>query len=251
MRKPLSLLLAAVLCAGPAGAVGFNDILPDARAMGMGHAYAAIADDAYGMFYNPAGPANTPYTQAAVSLGRVLSPIGTLTSVSGAYARPYEPINTATIGVGYSMVRQSNGSDMDTVLFNFAQEIKVLKLPLSKPLKVGGNFKFVNVDRGRTKGGKFGLGFDVGALARTHMGLSLGAALTDLTSDVGVPRGGLVVGGGYTWKKRVTFAGDIRVKGGLAEFHPGIEATFLQGLLRLRGGRGLNLDGISTVAFGL
>ncbi|OGS35919.1 MAG: hypothetical protein A2506_05170, partial [Elusimicrobia bacterium RIFOXYD12_FULL_66_9] len=251
MRRLLSLLLAAAAFAAPAGAVGFNDVLPDARAMGMGHAFSAIADDAYGMFYNPAGSANTPYTQAGGSLGRILSPIGTLTHASGAYVRPYEPINTATIGTGYSMIRQSNGGDMDTVLFNFAQEIKVLQLPLSKPLKVGGNFKFVNVDRGRAKGGKFGLGFDAGALARTDMGLTLGLALTDLTSDVGVPRGGLVMGAGYTWKRRVTLVGDFRVKGGLAEFYPGIEATFLQGLLRVRGGRGLSLDGVNTVAFGL
>lgn len=251
MRRLLSLLLAALVCAVPAGAVGYNDVLPDARAMGMGHAYAAIADGAYGMFYNPAGSANTPYIQAAGSLGRMLSPVGTLTHASGAYVRPYDPINTATIGTGYSMVRQSNGGDMDTVLFNFAQEIKVLQLPLSKPLKVGGNFKFVNVDKGRAKGGKFGLGFDVGALARTEMGLTLGVALTELTSDVGVPRGGLVMAGSYTWKKRVTFAGDFRVKGGLAEFYPGIEAAFLQGLLRVRAGKGLSLDGVNTVAFGM
>ncbi|OGR93268.1 MAG: hypothetical protein A2V88_16345 [Elusimicrobia bacterium RBG_16_66_12] len=251
MRKLLSLLFAAAFPAAPAGGVGFNDVLPGARAMGMGHAYAAVADDAYGMFYNPAGPANTPYTQAAGSLGRMLSPIGTLTYASGAYMRPYEPINTATVGVGYSMVRQNNSGDMDTMLFNFARELKVLQLPLSKPLKVGGNFKFVNVDRGRAKGGKFGLGCDAGALARTDMGLTLGAALTDLTSDVGVPRGGLVLAGSYAWKKRVTFVGDFRVKGGLAEFYPGVEAVFLQGLLRVRGGKGLSLDGVNTVAFGL
>lgn len=250
-RRHLALLLATAVTAAPAAAAGFNDILPGARAMGMGHAFGAVADDAYGMFYNPAGAANTPYTQAAGSLGRLQSQTGTLTFASGAYMRPYDPINTATIGVGYSMIRQNNGGDMDTLLFNFAQEHKVLQLPLSKPLKIGANFKFVNVDRGRPKGGKFGLGFDVGALARTDMGLSLAAALTDLTSDVGVPRGGLLMAGAYTWKKRVTLVGDFRVKGGLAEFYPGIEGTFLQGLLRVRGGRGQSLDGVNTVAFGL
>jgi len=247
----LSLLLAAALSASPAGAVGFNDVLPDARAMGMGNAFAAVADDAYGMFYNPAGSANTPYTQAAGSLGRMLSPIGTLTSASGVYVRPYEPINTATLGAGYSLIRQRDGGDMDTVLFNFSQEMRVLQVPLSKPLKVGGNFKFVNVDKGRPKGGKFGLGFDAGALARTDMGLTIGAALTDLTSDVGVPRGGLVLGAAYSWQKRWLFAGDFRVKGGLAEFYPGVEATLLQGLLRVRAGKGLNLDGAGAVSFGM
>jgi FtsZ-binding cell division protein ZapB len=140
---------------------------------------------------------------------------------------------------------------MDTLLFNYAQEVKLQSVPLSKPLKIGGNFKFVNVDRGRAGGGKFGMGFDAGALARTDMGLSVGAALTDLTSNVGVPRGGLLLATAYTWDRRVTFAGDFRVKGGLAEFYPGVEATFLQGLLKARVGKGLRLDGVSTVAFGL
>ncbi len=252
MRERILALFAAFsLAAGPAGAVAFNDVLPGARAMGLGHAFGAVADDAFGPWYNPAGSANTPFVQGAGTLGRLQSPTGTLTHASGAYLRPYEPINTATIGASYHLERQQNSGDMDTLLFNYAQEVRILDLPLSKPLKVGGNFKFVNVDRGRTGGGGFGMGFDVGAVARTDMGLSMGAALTDLTSSVGVPRGGLLLATAYTWEKRVTFAGDFRVKGGLAEFYPGVEASFLQGLLKVRAGKGLSLDGVSTVAFGV
>lgn len=248
----LPLFAAFFAVAAPCGAVAFNDVLPGPRAMGMGQAFGAVADDAFGPWYNPAGSANTPFIQAAGSLGRLQSPRGTLTHASGAYLRPYEPINSATVGAAYHLERQANGGDMDTLLFNFAQEIRVQDVPLSKPLKVGGNFKFVNVDKGRAGGGgKFGLGFDVGALARTEMGLSMGAALTDLTSGVGVPRGGILLASAYTWQRRVTFAGDFRVKGGLAEFYPGVEASFHQGLLKVRAGKGLSLDGVSTVAFGL
>jgi hypothetical protein len=250
MRRFIALLAALFCAVGPAGAVAFNDVRPGARAMGMGNAFGAIADDAFGMFFNPAGTANTPYTQAAGTIGRLQSPVGTLTQFAGGYVRPYEPINTATIGAAYALERQQNSGDMDTLLFNFAQEEKFIDVPLSKPLKVGGNFKFVNVDRG-AGGSKFGMGFDVGALARTDMGLSLGAALTDITSNVGVPRGGLLMAGAYTWQRRLTFVGDFRVKGGLAEFYPGVEATFLEGLLKARLGRGQSLDGVSTFCFGL
>ncbi len=250
--RSFALSVAGLFAAASAGAVAFNDVRPGARAMGMGTAFGAIADDAYGMYYNPAGSANTPYVQAAGSLGRLESPVGTLTHASAAYLRPYEPINTATIGASYDLERQVNSGDMDTLMFNYAQEYKVPNvIPLSKPLKIGANFKFVNVDKGRGSGAGFGLGFDAGALARTDMGLSFGAALTDLTSYTGVPRGGLLLATAYTWDKRVTFAGDFRVKGGLAEFYPGIEASFLQGLLKLRAGRGLSLDGVSTISFGL
>jgi hypothetical protein len=251
IRRIFSLFCAIFFGATQANAVAFNDVLPGARAMGMGRAFGALADDAFGMWYNPAGTANTPYLQAAGSLGRLQSPVGTLTDFSAAYLRPYEQINTATIGASYHLERQQNSGDMDTVLFNYAQEIKILDIPLSKPLKVGGNFKFVNVDRGRNGGGKFGMGFDVGTIARTDMGLSIGAALMDLTTSVGVPRGGLLLATAYTWQKRITFAGDFRVKGGLAEFYPGVEASLLQGMLKTRIGKGLSLDGVSTVAFGL
>jgi nucleoid-associated protein YgaU len=246
-----ALLLAALCAAVSARAAAFNDVRPGARAEGMGGAFGAIADDAFGMYYNPAGSANTPYVQAAGTLGRLDSTVGTLTHASAAYLRPYEPINTATIGASYDLERQVNSGDMDTLMFNYAQEIKVQSVPLSKPLKIGGNFKFVNVDKGRGSGAGFGMGFDAGALARTDMGLNVGAALTDLTTYTGVPRGGLLLATAYTWDKRITFAGDFRVKGGLAQLYPGIEASFLQGLLKLRAGRGLSLDGTTTVAFGM
>lgn len=252
MNRRLFALFVMALCpAAPAGAVAFNDVLPGARAMGMGNAYGAIADDAFGVFYNPAGSANTPYVQAAGSLGRLASPVGTLTDFSAAYLRPYEPTNTVTIGAAYNLERQVNSGDMDTILFNYAQDIKISAVPLSKPLAVGANFKFVNVSNGRGGGGGFGMGFDVGALARTEMGLKIGAAITDLTTNTGVPRGGLLLATAYTYDHWLTFAGDFRVKGGLADYYPGVEASLLQGLLKIRAGRGLSLDGDNTIAFGL
>jgi LysM repeat protein len=250
--RTCALLMAVLLAAAPAGAVAFNDVRPGARAMGMGTAFGAIADDPFGMYYNPAGSANTPYVQAAGSLGRLESPVGQLTQASAAYLRPYEPINTATIGASYHLERQVRSGDMDTLMFNYAQEWTAPpSVSLSKPLKIGANFKFVNVDKGRGSGAGFGMGFDAGAIARTDMGFSFGAALTDLTTYTGVPRGGLLLAPAYTWQRRYTFAGDFRVKGGLAEFYPGVEASYLQGLLKLRAGRGQSLDGVGTVAFGV
>lgn len=251
MRSLLFAASALAICVSRVHAVAFNDVRPDARATGMGTAFAAIADDAFGMYYNPAGTANAPYLTGAGSIGRFASPVGTLTQASGAYVRPYEPINTATIGASYHLERQTHGGDTDTMLFNYAQEYKVNEIPLSKPLRIGANFKFINVDRG--SGGKdgFGMGFDMGALARTDMGLNFGLALTDITNYVGLPRAGLTMATAYTWEHRITFAGDFRVHGGLAEFFPGVEVTLLQGLLKARAGKGLSLDGVSTIAFGL
>ncbi len=56
LRRPLTLLAAALLCTGAqADDKHYRNILIGDRAMGMGGAYTAIADDPSGLYYNPAG----------------------------------------------------------------------------------------------------------------------------------------------------------------------------------------------------
>jgi nucleoid-associated protein YgaU len=45
-------------------------------------------------------------------------------------------------------------------------------------------------------------------------------------------------------------AGDLRYRKGLAEFYPGLETSFHQGLFKARVGRGFQLDGVRQIAFG-
>ncbi|UPT74908.1 MAG: hypothetical protein M0D55_04135 [Elusimicrobiota bacterium] len=250
-RRALAVFLALALAVPQAGASAFNDVQPGARAMGMGTAFSAIADDAFGPFYNPAGTANAPFVQGAGTIGRMQSPRGTLSFMSGAYSRPYEPINTATIGAAYYLERQRDGGDIDTLLGNYSQEYKVRQLPLSRPVKIGANVKIVNSSAGDGSKGKFGLGFDVGAIARSNTGLAAGVVLSDFVTALAYPRPAVTLAGAYTYQRRWTLAADFRVRGGLAELHPGVEGVFHNGLLRVRAGRGLNLDGVGTLSFGL
>src|SRR5580765_1095305 len=69
--KPIRVLLAAclsVLVAAPAGATKyaaeFLKIAVGARAVGMGGAFSAVADDATSPFWNPAGMVYLPYKEA-------------------------------------------------------------------------------------------------------------------------------------------------------------------------------------------
>lgn len=238
--------------AGPSLAADFDDFKPGAKAMGMGMAYSAVADDPYAMFFNPAGTANTPYSQAGFSVGRLDSPIGTMSSAALTYLRPFEQINTATVGTAYYTDRQFRGGDKDEFLFHYSQEIKVPQLMLSRPLKVGANLKFLSVTDDRGGGGSslFGLGGDVAALARGNSGLSGSFVVQDLITNIGTPRPKLSMGLAYTWQKWLTLAGDMRVRDGLTDFYPGIEGAFYQGLLKLRAGRGFQLDGVSQFAWG-
>ncbi|MBI5883526.1 MAG: LysM peptidoglycan-binding domain-containing protein [Elusimicrobia bacterium] len=218
--------------------------------MGLGYAvHSLAADDPFAIFYNPAGPANTPYVQFGATMGRNSSPRGTMVFGALTYLRPFEPINTATIGGAYLIERQDRGGDKDVVNFHFSREYKVPYLNLARPVRVGGNFKMINAEG--LDGAGFGVGLDGGLLLRTNMGLALGISIMDLTTMVGMPRLVYGLGTSYTWRKRLTLAADMRIRDGLTEFYPGIEASFMQGLLKARMGRGLRLDLVETLAFGL
>lgn len=243
------LAAALLLLSSAADAADFNDFVPGARANGMGGAFSAIADDPWGPFFNPAGLANAPYAQLGTAVGRMQSPVGTMSYGSFSYSRPFEPVPTATVGAAYYAGRQTDGGDKDVFLFNFAQETKPRWLPLSRPLRVGGNFKFVNIDR--REPGAFGMGGDGGVLLRSIHGYTASFVGRDFTTNTGVPRPIWTLGGTYTWKRWLTLAGDLRMRKGLTEFYPGVEATFLNGLLKGRAGRGFQLDGVRQLALGM
>lgn len=253
------LIAVAVFCLAfppiPARAGNYTDFMPGVKAMGMGMANTAIADDPFALWYNPGGTANSPYIQAATAMGRMFSPVGNLSFLTVAYTRPYPSINTATIGAGYHAQRQRDSGDKDEFVFHYSQEFKVINIPLlpqlrfNRPVKLGGNFKLLNAEQGRGAG--FGFGFDGGLLVRSPKGWSAGVTMRDLNSNVGLPRAVTTYGAAYVWKKWLTFAGDLRVRSNLTEFYPGIEAALYQGLLKLRVGRGLKLDYVNQLALGL
>jgi hypothetical protein len=247
-----ALVLAAALAAAPpCQAAIFDDFLPGAKAAGMGMGYTAVADDPSAIFFNPAGTANTPYSQLGAGVGRIESPVGTMTFGTLTYLRPFEPINTATVGAGYMSERQLNGGDKDELLFHYSQEIKVPQLLLAKPLKVGGNLKFLNVNEGGPRDSSlFGFGFDGGVLARSNIGLSGSFVMRDLVTNVGQARPKYSLGSAYTWHKWLTLTGDLDFRNRLTDFYPGIEASFDQGLLKVRAGRGFQLDGVSQFGWG-
>ncbi|MBI4348844.1 MAG: hypothetical protein HY553_18540, partial [Elusimicrobia bacterium] len=100
-----------------------------------------------------------------------------------------------------------------------------------------------------SKGAKTTLGLDAGVLAETNFGLKGGFSIVDLMADAGIPAPTIALGLSYLLRDRVTLAGDLRVRQGLTEFYPGIEVSFLQGLLKARAGKGLRYGG-SQVALG-
>jgi len=217
----------------------------------MGNAYTALADDAFGLFYNPAGTALGDFPRVGGTLGRFYSPIGPLSFHAMTYTRPLPILPGATVGAGYLGIHQASSGGKDAFLLHFSHALRLQRFYLRKPLKVGGNLKFMKVYPSAAGTGKFGLGLDAGTLVDVGYGLTWGVSATDLTPDLGVPQPFLTTGVAYRWRRRVTLAGDMRVRRSLTQFFPGVEVDVYQGLLKLRLGKGLPLDGVSQIAAGV
>lgn len=243
-------VLAAALPSASTAAI-FNDVLPGARPMGMGYAYTSVADDPYALWFNPAGLAGSEHTQMGASLGRMLSPIGPLSFFALTYTRPFPPRPGSTVGAAFFDERQNNGGDKDEFLLHFSESFRVPELEgvrVTRPVKVGGNFKIVNVDAEKKR---TGLGIDMGALVESNFGLRGGLSVTNLATDLAVPNPSLNMGLSYLWGGWLLLASDMRVRSDLTEYYPGLEASLLQGLLKLRVGKGVPLDGVKQVSFGI
>jgi len=237
--------------AGQAASMG--DIQPGARANAMGMAYTAVADDLYGMFYNPAGLAQSGFTQIGGMAGRMISPAGHVSLVSGAYSRPFPILPGSTIGAGYFSLQQ-NGTEAERneVLLHFSHSIKLPQIRMTRPLKYGANLKVRQAVPGWDKKvNTVGLGIDAGALYDSGYDWKVGLAVQNLESGVGLPSPNVNLGFVYRWKKRVNLAADVRMRKGLSELMAGVEIDVYQRLLKLRAGRGLSLDTQKQIALGL
>ena len=216
----------------------------------MGMAYSSIANDAFGMFFNPAGTANAPLPEMGTSIGRMPDPTGNLSWWDMSYIRPYPSIHSATVGFSYDGQWQTENLYEQDFLFNYAQDIDLSKYHLSKPLQVGGNFKVLDTAVAPGAGGTAALGFDGGVLARSDFGWNSGMSLLNLTTDPGFPHPTFIWGNSYDYDHWLTAAVDLHIRPGLTAFYPGLEASFDQGLLDARIGKGLPLEGVNQLAFG-
>lgn len=76
MRHPMTRIIfgmisASVIFPANAGPYNFSDILPGDRAMGMGGAFGAVADDSSAVYYNPAGLAFTTSSTISASVNAI------------------------------------------------------------------------------------------------------------------------------------------------------------------------------------
>ncbi|MBI5244944.1 MAG: LysM peptidoglycan-binding domain-containing protein [Elusimicrobia bacterium] len=240
----------ALLLASPASPATFNDVVPGARAMGIGMAYTSIAEGPEGIYFNPAGLAGSDFTQVQGSAGRMISPLGLLAYETMAYTRPLPVIPGATVGTAFFMLRQNDGGDKDVFFLHGSYLKPFPQIYLKRPVKFGANLRIMDVDPGEHNK-KFGLGLDVGAIMDTGGNFKAGASITDIDTISGIQTPSLNLGASYRLWRRATLAADMRVRPSLTQLFAGMEVDVYEQLLKLRLGKGMPLDGVSQVAFGV
>ena len=198
--------LLATLLAGSAHADKFAGAFLEAgagaRALGMGNAYTAIADDASGIYWNPAGLASTQHHEVLLSHEWRFGNLVDYSYVGGIYQ---VRSRNGRLGVGLirlgidniafpdsSLWNDLNGNgDIDPGEFHFdPSKIRYendaeygVFLTYAQPAgswELGGSLKFIRQSVGDFT--SFGMGLDFGILRRDVVGnLDVGLALHDIT----------------------------------------------------------------------
>ncbi|MCG8604884.1 PorV/PorQ family protein [bacterium] len=152
--------------------------------MGLGGAFAALADDPSALYWNPAGL----YQMRDLSLQFMMADMP-FDQTIGFFSGVIPINNTLTIGMGWIGLqidnleaRTANTSEPDFI-FQSRQNgfmFSVSKL-VSSSLSLGGSIKFIRANLAGMSAS--GVGFDVAALARLLDRLQIGLVFQDISTD--------------------------------------------------------------------
>ncbi len=178
----------AAACGSGGEAFAFLKAGSAARPAAMGGAYAAVADDAAGILYNPAGLVRLEALEIQADM-YVMSFDRTLyfTAIAKPFTIGEAVYSTALSWHRYSpgkIERRSTSSPMPDSYIEEAASLVTATLgtALSESLYTGANIKFFFHNIGAFSG--FGLGFDAGAMLKLNRGFYAAFCIRDIATDI-------------------------------------------------------------------
>ncbi len=196
-RSATLLTFAALLMALPTGAANkysgeFLTHGVGARALGMGSAFVAVANDATAGYWNPAGLVDV--VGEAVHLMHSETFGDVVNYDTGAYVRSLEKgsafaltvVRLSIDDIAFTDFYEGDGRiyyDATKITWESDSEAAMLlsyARPISDRMNVGGNLKIISKQIGPNS--CYGLGFDLGAQCEVIGGLTLGANIQDVTT---------------------------------------------------------------------
>jgi hypothetical protein len=184
MRK-LTTIIAALALSAPLAA-GYEDVGLGARPLGLGGAFAALADDANGVAWNPAGLVQMKRQEALFMHGVY----GGLGEVNYDYLAYVYPMPYMAVGVGWSTVGVTleEGDGVSFSSSRMSEDMYYIALGINPALfgndslTVGGTLKRLTMDT-KFEGGS-GMGFDFGALFKPVPWFQTALVLRNVATDI-------------------------------------------------------------------
>jgi hypothetical protein len=179
------LIIAALALSGAAQA-GYEDVGLGARPLGLGGAFAALADDANGIAWNPAGLVQMKRQEALFMHGVY----GGLSAINYDYLAYVYPMAYSAVGVGWSTVGVTleEGDGLSYSSSRMSEDMYYVALGINPALfgndslTVGATLKRLTIDN-RFEGGS-GMGFDFGALFRPVQWGQVALVLRNVATDI-------------------------------------------------------------------
>ncbi|MBI5246491.1 MAG: conjugal transfer protein TraF [Elusimicrobia bacterium] len=149
--------LAAMIIARPALAA-YEDVGVGARVSGLGHAYTAVADDVYSMYYNPAGLATLDRPEFGTTYSRLLTGLSDGSNVQNSflgYAHPIDGGRRGTAGAAWNNFGVGGLYSENQLMFSYGHSLFARTVP--DRYYLGGTLKYMNRSIGGTSAAANGI----------------------------------------------------------------------------------------------
>ncbi len=162
----------------------FTRIGVGARAMGMGRAFTAIADDASSAYWNPAGLTNLSMTEIMGNVS-ILSMERRYNNAAVAFPlRAVGTVSISWINLNVGEIESRNEWNVIGEPFSNSENAYYLSwgFPINPLISIGVGAKYITHNLASNHA--TGFGFDAGVLVKPYEGIHLGATVHDISTKV-------------------------------------------------------------------
>lgn len=167
-RTARAAAIALLVLAQASARAAYDDVGVGARVTGLGHAYTAVADDAYAVYYNPAGLATLDRREFASTYSRLLTGLSDGSNLQNsfiAYAHPLDEGRKGALGTAWNYFTLDSLYRETSLFASYGR--RLTREDREAPVYGGVTAKFLN----RTLGGT-----SVASNALSNTGAATGAA---------------------------------------------------------------------------
>ncbi len=150
-------LLALLSFLSSSSLASFEELPTGARAAGLGNAFAAVADDVYATYYNPAGLVQLHRSEFTAYYSKLYSGLSDGSSIARSFVAYGHPLrNRGTIGISYLSLSLAGLYSESTIAMSYAHALK-------EKWNLGGSIKFLRKSFGSDAYTENAINSDTGA----------------------------------------------------------------------------------------